>query len=77
MNHPEDTIYKYATHILEFSKIQDRYYEDLIDALPKLTKRGEDLLFDYIYNSYDRYEDFEDYFSHLDYETTQIYDSQS
>lgn len=58
--HPEDAIYKTRTFIRELQKVQNEYFSKLSSDL-KLTKEGEDWLFDYVYNSEDEYDGFEHY----------------
>jgi len=60
--HPEDAIYKTRTFIRELQKVQNEYFSKLSSDL-KLTKEGEDWLFDYVYNSTDedKYDGFDHY----------------
>lgn len=58
--HPEDAIYKTRTFIRELQKVQNEYFSKLSSDL-KLTKEGEDWLFDYVYNSDDEYDGFDHY----------------
>ena len=58
--HPEDAIYKTKTFINELQSVQETYFADLVQNL-KLNKKGEEWLFDYVYNTSedDNYDDFE------------------
>jgi thiaminase len=56
----EDTIYKVKEFIKELSRVGDEYLESLVEELD-LTSKGEEWLFDYIYNGADCYDGFEDY----------------
>ena len=47
--HPEDSIYKVKTFINELQKVQDLYFNRLLDEL-SLNNIGQDYLFDYIFN---------------------------
>jgi len=58
--HPEDAIYKTRTFIRELEKVQTSYFDKLVSDL-KLNQDGEQWLFDYIYNSEDKYDGFEHY----------------
>ncbi len=58
--HPEDLIYKIKTFINELQAVQETYFVELVKKL-NLNTKGEDYLFDYIYNSSNEYEDFENY----------------
>ena len=60
--HPEDAIYKAKTFINELQKVQERYFDELVSNL-RLTKCGEDWLFDYVYNTTDQenYDGFDHY----------------
>ena len=61
--HPEDSIYKVKTFINELQKVQDLYFNQLLDEL-SLNKLGQDYLFDYIFNCDDpRLDDFSHYLS--------------
>jgi hypothetical protein len=75
--HPEDAIWKTKTFINELQKVQDSYFAKLSGDL-KLTKDGESWLFDYIYNSDDEKEDFQDYLQEFNvkYEDLVIKDDQ-
>lgn len=48
--HPEDEIYRVKQFINELSKVQERYFIELVEEL-QLNDEGENWLFDYIYNS--------------------------
>ncbi len=48
--HPEDEIFKVKNFINELSKVQEEYFQKLINDL-KLNNEGIDFLFDYIHNS--------------------------
>ncbi len=53
----EDEIYRVSTFIRELQKVQDDYYEKLVDFMNKHEKVDEkikDFLFDYIYNESDK-----------------------
>jgi len=59
--HPEDLIYNVRIFIKELAKVQDERFESLVDAL-ELNKKGEEWLWDYIFNSdEDTEESFEEY----------------
>jgi hypothetical protein len=59
--HPED-IFKANTFINELQKVQEDYFNKLVQNL-NITKEGEDWLFDYVYNSTDedKYDGFDHY----------------
>lgn len=59
-NHPEDSIYRVKTFINELQKVQENYFTKLTQEL-KLSKEGEDWLFDYIYNADEVYDGFDHY----------------
>lgn len=61
----EDDIHKAREFIKELSHIQDMYYDSLEFEMG-LTQRGKDLLFDYVFNYDDEYEDFEHYLERFD-----------
>ncbi len=50
--HPEDMIHEAKTFINELARVQEQYFVNLVNKL-KITKTGEEFLFDYIYNSVD------------------------
>ena len=59
--HPEDAIYKVKTFVNELQKVQNNYFEELVNTL-YLTEEGQDWLHDYIYNSGEgEYDDFNHY----------------
>jgi hypothetical protein len=60
--HPEDAIFKAKTFINELQQVQESYFNKLVQDL-RLTKNGEDWLFDYVYNTPDEegYDGFEHY----------------
>jgi len=58
--HPEDAIYKVKTFINELQKVQEKYFNELVDDL-NIDKIGEEWLFDYIYNGDDEYDGFDHY----------------
>ena len=60
--HPEDAIFKAKTFINELQKVQEDYFNKLVQNL-NITKEGEDWLFDYVYNSTDedKYDGFDHY----------------
>jgi len=59
--HPEDEIYKIKNFTNELRIVQESYFNNLVSSL-KLTKEGEDFLFDYIYNhDFEEFDDFVDY----------------
>jgi hypothetical protein len=58
-DHPMDRIYKDKEFITELSRVGELYFSSLVDSLG-LDERGEELLFDYIYNE-DKSIDFEEY----------------
>jgi len=61
--HPEDSIHKVKAFINELQKVQDLYFNRLLDEL-NLNKIGQDYLFDYIFNCDDpRVDDFSHYLS--------------
>jgi hypothetical protein len=61
--HPEDSIHKVKTFINELQKVQDSYFNQLLDEL-NFNKLGQDYLFDYIFNCDDPYvDDFSHYLS--------------
>lgn len=47
--HPEDEIARVKTFINELQAVQEEYYEKLVADL-RITDKGEDFLFDFIYN---------------------------
>lgn len=47
--HPDDEIYRVGEFIKELTKVKDTYFQKLVTDL-RLNKKGEDWLFDYIYN---------------------------
>ena len=61
-HHPEDAIFKAKTFINELQNVQEEYFRNLANDL-KLTKEGEDWLFDYVYNTTEdeKYDGFEHY----------------
>lgn len=71
--HPDDAIWETQRFIQELSKVQDSYFQKLVQDLG-LTKKGADYLFDYVYNCSgddDKFDSFEDYlakYSRCDYE---------
>lgn len=56
----EDAIYKAKEFINELSKVQDSYLACLAKEL-NVTEKGEEWLFDYVFNGGDTYEDFQHY----------------
>lgn len=48
--HPEDAIFKVKTFLNELSKIQEDYFQKLVNDL-HLNEEGVDFVFDYIHNS--------------------------
>ena len=64
--HPEDEIYAVSTFINELTKVQDERFTKLSDSL-NLTERGDEMLFDYVYNCFKdgKYDDFESYWSYF------------
>jgi hypothetical protein len=60
--HPEDAISEAKTFINELQKVQEQYFSKLVLDL-KITKEGEDWLFDYVYNTSDeeKYDGFDHY----------------
>jgi hypothetical protein len=71
--HPDDAIWKTQSFIRELSKVQDAYFQNLVEEL-KLTSKGADYLFDFIYNgnddddSFDSFADYLSKYSRCDYE---------
>jgi hypothetical protein len=63
-SHPDDAIYKAKAFINELQKVQEQYFTKLTQEL-KLSKEGEDWLFDFIFNSSEdeNYDGFEHYLS--------------
>jgi hypothetical protein len=61
-SHPEDAIHKTKTFINELRQVQETYFNKLVSDL-RLTKNGEDWLFDYVYNTTDEegYDGFDHY----------------
>jgi len=55
----EDRIYEVKKFVTELSKVQDRYFAELVQEL-NLSEKAEEYLFDYIFNESDS-EDFESY----------------
>jgi hemerythrin len=47
--HPDDAINRVKTFINELQKVQDKYFDDLVDDL-NISKELNDWLFDYIFN---------------------------
>ena len=47
--HPDDAINKVKTFINELQKVQDKYFDDLVDEL-NINEELNDWLFDYIFN---------------------------
>ena len=60
--HPEDEIYRVKNFINELQKVQDQYFEKLVNNL-RIDSQGEGFLFDYIFNadSEDNQKTFEEY----------------
>ena len=57
-SHPEDFIYKTKTFINELQKVQDTYFDSLIESI-NLNSKYKDYLFDYIFNTHENsYDDF-------------------
>jgi hypothetical protein len=48
--HPEDAIYHTKRFINELSKVQNLYFQNLVNNLD-INESGEEWLFDYIFNS--------------------------
>ena len=64
--HPEDEIYKVKTFINELQKVQEGYFDKLVEDL-NISKDGEDWLFDYIHNySINEFDDFQHYLNGFD-----------
>lgn len=57
----EDKIWKVREFVSELSKVQDKYYEDLVNELGEELDGVEDFLFDYVYNNQDYEGTFEEY----------------
>lgn len=53
--HPEDRIFKDKEFITRLSTVQEETFQRLVDDLG-LNKRGDELLFDYIFNENDQIE---------------------
>lgn len=69
----EDLIYKNLKFIQELTRVKELYFETLVAELG-LNKKGEDWLFDYIYNSeYDTSEDFPSYLENYGVDQTTIF----
>jgi len=47
--HPDDAINRVKTFINELQKVQDKYFDDLVDDL-KINEELNNWLFDYIFN---------------------------
>ena len=47
--HPDDAVNRVKTFINELQKVQDKYFDDLVDEL-NISKELNDWLFDYIFN---------------------------
>ena len=47
--HPDDAINRVKTFINELQKVQDKYFDDLVDEL-NINEELNDWLFDYIFN---------------------------
>lgn len=59
--HPEDLIYKVRVFVKELAKVQDEKFDALVETLG-LNEKGEEWLWDYIFNSdEDTNESFEEY----------------
>jgi hypothetical protein len=48
--HPEDVIYRVKEFVRELSKVQESYIIKTVNRL-RLNKDGEELLFDYVFNT--------------------------
>jgi hypothetical protein len=60
--HPEDLIYSTKVFVNELQKVQEDYFNILVNKL-NLNAKGEEWLFDYIYNTTEQhsYDGFEHY----------------
>jgi hypothetical protein len=70
--HPDDAILEVQKFIQELSKVQDAYFQKLVTDL-KLTPKGADYLFDFVYNcgeddNMDSFEEYLERYSRCDYE---------
>jgi len=65
--HPEDAIFYTKTFINELQTVQETYFNELVSNL-NLTERGDEFLFDYIYNETEDQEDFSTYLQNLNIE---------
>ena len=69
--HPDDAIYEVQKFIQELSKVQEAYFQKLVNDL-NLSPKGADYLFDFVYNcgeddKIDSFEDYLDRYSRCDY----------
>ena len=63
--HPEDEIYHVKTFINELQLVQETYFNKLAAQL-NMTKKGEEFLFDYVYNECENLKDFSEYLKSFD-----------
>ena len=49
--HPEDVIFRAGSFLSELSKLQEHYFQELVQDL-ELNEEGEIELFDYLYNQF-------------------------
>ena len=68
----KNRIEEVAAEIVRLSKLQDEEYNKLLSELNP-TKYGDDVLFDYIFNCFDDFENFEEYLCEHGMINLQIY----
>ncbi len=73
--HPEDVIYREKNYISRLQEHIDSVYDTLADNL-RLTEKGKDMLFDYIFNSTEN-DGFEDYLDSYGIEYDDIFSETS
>jgi hypothetical protein len=63
--HPEDAIYEVKEFFIKLLDVQEDYFQRLSNQL-KLTKEGEEYLFDYIYNVNNENQQIDDFAHYLE-----------
>ncbi len=69
--HPEDRIFEVKKFINELESVQTFYYNQLLLEL-NLNQKGDDLLFDYVFNS-DHKDTFEEYLEKMGKTYTELH----
>lgn len=69
--HPEDRIFEVKKFINELESVQTFYYNQLLLEL-NLNQKGDDLLFDYVFNS-DHKDTFEEYLDKMGKTYTELH----